>query len=124
MPSTTTAARRARTRRPAGMPSPWGMFLRGFFKHPVMVGSVMPSTQKLIDKSYEVTELSAHYGADEQMAADIGKHLIDGAPLPVSVVDALAAGLTAIKMDEARASRAVLDLTDSWRRFDEALTGA
>jgi phospholipid N-methyltransferase len=50
MTSSTTAARRARTSRPAGLPSPWGMFLRGFFKHPVMVGSVMPSTQKLIDK--------------------------------------------------------------------------
>ncbi|WP_448951354.1 Gfo/Idh/MocA family protein [Labrys neptuniae] len=81
------------------------------------------TSNKLIDKSYEVSALSAHYGADEQMAADIGKHLIEGAPLPVSVVDALAAGLTAIKIDEARASRAVLDLTDSWRRFDEALTG-
>lgn len=96
-----------------------GDFVRNYFRvHDAR------TSQKLIDKSYEVTELSAHYGADEQMAADIGKHLIDGAPLPVSVVDALAAGLTAIKMDEARASRAVLDLTDSWRRFDEALTGA
>ncbi|PRH87488.1 oxidoreductase [Labrys okinawensis] len=95
-----------------------GDFVRNYFRvHDAR------TSQKLIDKSYETTELSAHYGADEQMAADIGKHLIDGAPLPVSVVDALAAGLTAIKMDEARASRAVLDLTDSWRRFDEALTG-
>ncbi|QEN87528.1 Gfo/Idh/MocA family oxidoreductase [Labrys sp. KNU-23] len=96
-----------------------GDFVRNYFRvHDAR------TSQKLIDKTYEMTELSAHYGADEQMAADIGKHLIDGAPLPVSVVDALAAGLTAIKMDEARASRAVLDLTDSWRRFDEALTGA
>ena len=67
MPSTTTAARRARTRRPAGMPSPWGMFLRGFFKHPVMVGSVMPSTQKLIDKmlgrvDWANTKLFVEYG--------------------------------------------------------------
>lgn len=94
-----------------------GDFVRNYFRvHDAR------TSQKLIDKSYEMTGLSAHYGADEQMAADIGKHLLDGAPLPVSVVDALAAGLTAIKMDEARASRAVLDLTDSWRRFDEALT--
>jgi phospholipid N-methyltransferase len=67
MPSTTTAARRARTRRPAGMPSPWGMFLRGFLKHPVMVGSVMPSTQKLIDKmlgrvDWANTKLFVEYG--------------------------------------------------------------
>ncbi|MGJ4854633.1 Gfo/Idh/MocA family protein [Labrys sp. La1] len=95
-----------------------GDFVRNYFRvHDAR------TSEKLVDKTYEMTELSAHYGADEQMAADIGKHLIEGAPLPVSVVDALAAGLTAIKMDEARASRAVLDLTDSWRRFDEALTG-
>lgn len=56
MPSSTTAARRARTRRPAGMPSPWGMFIRGFIKHPVMVGSVMPSSQKLIDKMLSKTD--------------------------------------------------------------------
>jgi phospholipid N-methyltransferase len=67
MPSTTTAARRTRTRRAAGLPSPWGMFLRGFFKHPVMVGSVMPSTQKLIDKmlgrvDWENTRLFVEYG--------------------------------------------------------------
>jgi phospholipid N-methyltransferase len=67
MPSTTTAARRARTSRPAGLPSPWGMFLRGFFKHPVMVGSVMPSTQKLIDKmlspvDWSNTKLFVEYG--------------------------------------------------------------
>lgn len=67
MPSTTTAARRARTSRPAGLPSPWGMFLRGFFKHPVMVGSVMPSTQKLIDKmlspvDWADTKLFVEYG--------------------------------------------------------------
>ena len=48
MPSSTTAARRAS--RPAGVPSPWGMFLQGFFKHPVMVGSVVPSSDKLIRK--------------------------------------------------------------------------
>ncbi|HEU4960128.1 MAG TPA: methyltransferase domain-containing protein [Sphingomonas sp.] len=67
MPSTTTAARRTNTRRAAGLPSPWGMFLRGFFKHPVMVGSVMPSTQKLIDKmlgrvDWANTKLFVEYG--------------------------------------------------------------
>ncbi len=49
MPSSTSAARRVRNR-PAGMPSPWGMFLQGFFKHPVMVGSVVPSSDRLIRK--------------------------------------------------------------------------
>lgn len=28
---------------------PWGMFLKGFAKHPVMVGSIIPSTDTLID---------------------------------------------------------------------------
>lgn len=49
MPSSTSTARRVRTR-PAGVPSPWGMFLQGFFKHPVMVGSVVPSSDRLIRK--------------------------------------------------------------------------
>lgn len=28
---------------------PWGMFLKGFIKHPVMVGSIIPSSPTLID---------------------------------------------------------------------------
>jgi phospholipid N-methyltransferase len=28
---------------------PWGMFLKGFVKHPVMVGSIIPSSDTLID---------------------------------------------------------------------------
>ncbi len=48
MPSSTTAARR-RTR-PAGVPSPVAMFFQGFLKHPVMVGSIIPSSDKLIRK--------------------------------------------------------------------------
>lgn len=47
MPSSTTAARRARSR-PAGVPSPIGMFFQGFIKHPVMVGSIIPSSDRLI----------------------------------------------------------------------------
>jgi phospholipid N-methyltransferase len=47
MPFTTIAARRARSKA-AGVPSPWGMFLQGFLKHPVMVGSVVPSSDRLI----------------------------------------------------------------------------
>jgi hypothetical protein len=39
------------------------------------------------------------------------------------VVDALEAGLTAIKIDEARRSRTVVDLTESWKRFDQGLRG-
>lgn len=28
---------------------PWGVFLKGFIKHPVMVGSIIPSSDRLID---------------------------------------------------------------------------
>ena len=49
MPSSTTAARRARSRA-APMPSPWSIFFSGFLKHPVMVGSIVPSSDKLIRK--------------------------------------------------------------------------
>ena len=46
MASSTSAARR----RPAGIPSPAQMFFQGFLKHPVMVGSIIPSSDKLIRK--------------------------------------------------------------------------
>ncbi|HEU0043270.1 class I SAM-dependent methyltransferase [Sphingomonas sp.] len=49
MPSSTTAVRRDRSRAP-GVPTPWGMFFQGFLKHPVMVGSIIPSSDRLIDK--------------------------------------------------------------------------
>jgi hypothetical protein len=55
------------------------------------------------------------------MAADILAHLHDGAPLPVSVVDALEAGLLALTMDQARRERRVLDMAPLWTQFDDAL---
>jgi hypothetical protein len=55
------------------------------------------------------------------MAADILDHLVDGAPLPVSVVDALEAGLLALTMDDARRERRVIDMAPLWREFDRAL---
>ena len=47
MPASTAAERRSR-RRAAGLPSPAMMFLKGFFKHPVMVGAVASSSQRLV----------------------------------------------------------------------------
>ncbi|VVS98821.1 Methyltransferase [Sphingomonas sp. EC-HK361] len=49
MPSSIPAAagRRARTR-PKGVPGPWGIFFKGFVKHPRMVGSIIPSSDALI----------------------------------------------------------------------------
>ncbi|WP_174296911.1 methyltransferase domain-containing protein [Sphingomonas bacterium] len=58
--SRTATARRSsdrastrRSAREAGVPSPWGMFLSGFVKHPVMVGSIVPSSGKLIRRMLE-----------------------------------------------------------------------
>ncbi|MHB1101585.1 MAG: Gfo/Idh/MocA family protein [Devosia sp.] len=95
-----------------------GDFVRNYFKvHDARTAN------KLIDKVYSNSELSVHYGADEQMAIDIGRHMLKGAPLPVSVVDALEAGLLAMSMDEARRTRSVVDMSRTWQRFDAALAG-
>jgi predicted dehydrogenase len=59
-----------------------------------------------------------HYGADDQMVADIAAYIDQGVPLKVTVLDALEAGLTALKMDEARVTRSVIDMTETWRKFD------
>jgi phospholipid N-methyltransferase len=48
-----SASNHARSERSSKHPSgggPFMMFLRGFIKHPVMVGSVIPSSKALIDK--------------------------------------------------------------------------
>jgi len=67
MPSSTTALPRRRRTRAPGVPTPWGMFFRGFLKHPVMVGSVIPSSDRLIARMLEpvdwaATKLFVEYG--------------------------------------------------------------
>lgn len=62
--SATTAAG---SRKRGGRPSPWGMFFRGFLKHPVMVGSVIPSSDRLINKmldrvDWASTKVFVEYG--------------------------------------------------------------
>ncbi len=57
---TTTAIRRQRS-------GPWAMFFKGFLKHPVMVGSIIPSTETLIlhmlDKvDWASTKVFVEYG--------------------------------------------------------------
>ena len=79
------------------------------------------TSDRLIDTTYKMSELSQHYGADEQMAEDILKHMLEGAPLPVSVTDALEAGLLALSMDQAMRTRSVVDMTPIWQQFDAAL---
>jgi phospholipid N-methyltransferase len=61
----TLAARtRPRLRRWLG---PWGVFLKGFIKHPVMVGSIIPSTDTLIEHmlgrvDWATTRVFVEYG--------------------------------------------------------------
>ncbi len=91
-----------------------GDFVRGYYRvHDA------PSSRKRIDKTYSYdNSISRHYGAEEQMAADLTKHFQEGVSLPVSILDALEAGLTAIKLDESRKTGKVVDMVDVWERFD------
>jgi predicted dehydrogenase len=93
-----------------------GDFIRNYFQV-----TDARTSERLVDKTYQTSELSQHYGADEQMAEDILKHLTEGAPLPVSVTDALEAGLLALSMDQAMRTRSVVDMTPIWQQFDAAL---
>ncbi len=93
-----------------------GDFIRNYFQV-----TDSRTSERLIDKTYQTSDLSQHYGADEQMAEDILKHLLEGASLPVSVTDALEAGLLALSMDQAMRTRSVVDMTPIWQQFDAAL---
>ena len=65
---------KAETRKPARLSDriiramgPWGMFVKGFIKHPVMVGSIIPSSDTLIDHmlsrvDWEKVDLFVEYG--------------------------------------------------------------
>ncbi|MEI4472236.1 Gfo/Idh/MocA family protein [Frigidibacter sp. MR17.24] len=93
-----------------------GDFVRGFL-------NVTDShTARPIErKNYEASALSHHYGADEEMARGVVASVLTGARQPVSVIDALEAGLLAMTMDEARATRKVIEMARIWDQFDTAL---
>ena len=64
---TLKSSRRLQRRRDRRSPSPQWQFLRGFFKNPVMVGSIIPSSRVLIDKmlapvDWANTKLFVEYG--------------------------------------------------------------
>lgn len=64
--------------------------------------------------------MSAHYGADHMMVADIAEYLRgETKALPVSTVDALEAGIAAMALDEAREKGQMIDLTNVWAKFDQ-----
>lgn len=65
----TNSAAKAERKRHAGAhgPGPLALFFKGFLKHPVMVGSVIPSSTKLIDRmlapvDWANTDLFVEYG--------------------------------------------------------------
>jgi phospholipid N-methyltransferase len=64
---TLKSPRRLQRHRDRRSPSPQWQFLRGFFKNPVMVGSIIPSSRVLIDKMLDPvdwanTKLFVEYG--------------------------------------------------------------
>ncbi len=101
MPASTAAEARAR-RRAAGVPSPWMMFLRGFFKHPVMVGAVASSSQTLVRRMLRPVDwanckLFVEYGPGvgtftrpilERLAPDAKLIVIDTNPEFIAYLDA------------------------------------
>ncbi len=61
------ALKRVERRRPSNGPGPLAMFFKGFLRHPVMVGSIIPSSKKLIRHmlsrtDWENTRLFVEYG--------------------------------------------------------------
>lgn len=98
--NTSTAREDARLRRRA--PSPWGMFFRGFVKHPVMVGSVIPSSDRLIARmlgpvDWAKCKVFVEYGPGvgtfcrpilERMAPDARLIAIDTNPDFIAYLDA------------------------------------
>ncbi len=82
------------------------------------------TNEKTVANTYTApSEESQHYGADEQMAADVLAFVNEGRPQPVSAIDALEAGILALAMDEARLGRKVVDLAPVWTQFDACLQG-
>lgn len=61
-----------------------------------------------------------HYGADKQMTIELTAFLRGQIKsLPVSVVDAIEAGISAMALDEARTTGNVIDLTRTWAKLDK-----
>ena len=95
-----------------------GDFIRNYFRVTLSdTGQRVIEKERLSDGAQK-----GHYGADQAMADDLMGYLRgDLAALPLDVKDALEAGLTAMAMDRARDEGRVVDLSETWAAFDEAL---
>lgn len=61
----------------------------------------------------------AHYGADDLMVRDVAAFLRgESGSLPVSILDAMEAGVAALATDQARQEGRVVDLGETWARLD------
>ena len=92
-----------------------GDFVRGYLKVTARDG------RRLADHDYSkgAAARGAHYGADQMMCADIVRYLRQETnSLPVSILDAMEAGIAAMALDQARASGQVVDLSDVWAKLD------
>lgn len=80
---------------------------------------------RLVDETgFSDSDQDVHYGADTAMARDVMDYVRgQRSHLPLTVKDALEAGVTALAMDRARQSASVVDLTLFWQTFDTALAG-
>ena len=96
-----------------------GDFVRGFMK------AHDENNNVLIDEDYGAAfgkEIKGHYGADSMMAQDINNYLLkNNKELPVGVIECMEAGIVAMKIDEARNTGKVIDLTSTWDKFDSLL---
>ncbi|WP_435141798.1 Gfo/Idh/MocA family protein [Pseudopelagicola sp. nBUS_19] len=94
-----------------------GDFVRGFLKVTRRDGSTF------LEKDYSQggnAQLGAHYGADHMMVEDVVGFLRGQThELPVSIVDALEAGVAALALDQARSSGQVVELASIWEEFDQ-----
>jgi predicted dehydrogenase len=91
-----------------------GDFVRGFLRITARDG------RRLADHDYtQGPTMGAHYGADALMCADIASYLRgQAASLPVSILDAMEAGIAAMALDRARVTGQVVDLVDTWSTLD------
>ncbi|NHB78038.1 Gfo/Idh/MocA family protein [Rhodobacter calidifons] len=92
-----------------------GDFVRGFLRVTARDGRTLAQH----DYTKGIAMKGAHYGADQLMCRDITAYLRgESASLPVSILDAMEAGITAIALDRARVTGQVVDLTDTWAELD------
>jgi predicted dehydrogenase len=97
-----------------------GDFIRNTFKVTLSDDGRTVIDDKAIVKNHD----DGHYGADGEMARDIAAYLRGTGPgLPLDITDALEAGITAMAMDQAMRDCEIVDLTETWARFDAALAG-